>query len=218
MTSCCNQQHEDIISKQYFSGYTSSFYYEHKQKKIFLIFKQTLFIIDSTNFIKICPQCKKNRNVYIYGTCPDVCGASFDGKTDLPICAVVHGIKELKLHEILESEPSFGKFIYTLSKHQNKVHCTIIYYLNGNIEQSKNEGCREISVDGKPDIICQTVDEKCIIIISNGEILETETVYSIEPQYMVFKVGNGTLRYSNEHLEWSYTANPALRTKAAIHE
>jgi hypothetical protein len=218
MTSCCNQQHEDIISELYYSKYTTtSFYYEHKQQKIFLIFGQTLFIIDSTNFVKICPQCKKYRYVYIHGTWPDV-RASFDGKTDLPICAVVPGIEEFKLDAMLESEPSFGKFIYTLSTLQNNEYCTIIYCLNRNIEQSKCNVYQELSVDGKPATLCKTVDNKYIIIISSGEIIETETVYSTEPDCIIFKVGNGTLQYSDEDDIWKYTANPALKTKPAIHE
>jgi hypothetical protein len=212
MTSCCGQQHEDIISERYFSKHTSIFYYEHKQNRIFMIVKQTLLIIDSTNYIKSCPHCKKHLGIYIYGDWPDV-RASFDGRTDLPICATVNWINSFYIYLKVENEPSFGKFIYI--EHD----WCILYYPTGNVEHSEFKGYQHISVDGNPTVCCWK-NWSPILINSNGEILETIIVRSINDNagISIFEVGSGILQYSCRNRNWQYTSNPALKTKPAVRE
>jgi hypothetical protein len=75
-----------------------------------------------------------------------------------------------------------------------------------------------IILDSKPTVCCRTYDNKFLFINLDGEILETETSYSETPDSYIFKVGNGTLKYEQEIEGWQYIANPALKTKPAIHE
>ncbi len=194
---------------------------ENIQNRIFLILDKTLLIVDSTNYIEYCAQCKIYHRIYVYGAWPDV-RVSFDGKTDLPICAVVHGIKGFKIKALLESEPSFGKFIHIYPVYSydfvDSEKRAIVYYPTGNIEYTKVKNYQGISIDGKPAVCCHTVDGKDIIINSDGKIINAEIIYPTITNGAIFKVGNGTLKYNYERTSWTYTANPALKTKPAIHE
>jgi hypothetical protein len=192
-------------------------YQENEQNRIFLILDETMLIVDSTNYIKKCPHCKMLSRIYVYGAWPDV-RVSFDGATDLPICAVVHGIKIFKTTATLFSEPSFGQFIYTYPIDQSYENCTIIYYPIGVIKQNKMENYRYLTIDGIPVVCCQTIDDKCVIINSNGEVLDTEIVHSAKSEYTTFIIGNGILKYIKNNNYWIYTANPALKTKPAERE
>jgi hypothetical protein len=216
MTSCCGV-HEDKISDNWAAD-GPILYKEHERNTIFINFKRTLFIIDSTNYIETCPQCKKYREIYIHGTWPDV-RASFDGVTDLPIRANVQGINLYQVCIELSNEPSFGKFIFIYT-HQNGDYYFIIYYPTGNIEQSVFKGCRSISVDGLPAICCQTIDRRFVIINSDGEVIDAKVVYpKVEnDDEVVFEIGSGILCWRGRDLGWKYTANPALKTKAAARE
>jgi hypothetical protein len=115
---------------------------------------QTLYIINSTYFIKECPRCNREYNIYIYGTWLDV-RASFDGKTDLPICATVNWIEKFNIGTIVNNEPSFGNFIYIPRD------WSILYYPTGNIKQGEFKGYQIISVDGKPTMCCQKIGAMC---------------------------------------------------------
>jgi hypothetical protein len=140
--------------------------------------------------------------------------ASFDGVTDLPICAIVPGVKSLKPTKLF-SAPSFGKFIHVTATYIDIDKHAIIYYPTGNIEYIKERTHQGIIIDGKPAVCCQTIDSKYIIINSDGEIIETETVYATVKYIDDYKVGNGTLRLIHRLAMWEYTTNPALKTKPA---
>jgi len=152
--------------------------------------------------------------IYFYGKWPNV-RASFDGVTDLPICAIIPGVKTLT-RTTLYCEPSFGKFIYTGSMNPDINKYAIIYYPTGNIEYKKDITNQGTSIDGKPVVCCRTIDNKYIIINSDGKIPDVEIVYSTDNNSDVFKIGNGTLQYEYGFTyKWVYTANPALKTKPA---
>jgi hypothetical protein len=155
---------------------------------------------------------KKYREIYIYGTWPDV-RASFDGAIDLPICAAVREIDEFNIYTIVENEPSFGKFIYT--EHD----WSILYYPTGNMEQREFKCYQNISVDGNPTVCCWK-NWNPVLINSNGEILETKTVLLLCDKAGInkFEVGNGILQQSRRSGSWQYIANPALNTKPATRE
>jgi hypothetical protein len=216
MTTCCRPLHENIILKHNIEDMLNiSWIQKHEQNIIFIIVNETLLIIDSTKFIKECPRCDREHNLYIYGTWPDV-RASFDGRTDLPIRAIVHGIKIFEIQFQLHSEPSFGKFICGKSD-LCKIYDSdsyIVYYLSGNIEQPSYIAYQNISVDSRPVVFCQSIDKKLLLIDLDGKILETKTAYSTP-----YKVDNGILKYEAESESWRYIANSALNTKpAAISE
>jgi hypothetical protein len=172
-----------------------------------------LLIVDSTNYIN-CPQCKKHRSLYVYGTWPNI-RVSFDGKTDLPIYAVVHSIKSLVKYTRIYDEPSFGKFIYLWL--DGLFNYDMIIYTHGNIEYKPHIDYQNMSIDGIPAICCQTIDNKYIIIDINGNITQPEYYLTNQDSYII-DVGSGTLNYIAENDTWEYIANPALKTKAAARE
>jgi hypothetical protein len=212
MSSCCSV-HKELLSEFPFSVYSLSDYQEHNQNIRFLIINETLLIIDSTKFIKNCPRCDRERNLYIYGHWPDV-RASFDGATDLPICAIVHGIKKFVNYTKIYDEPSFGKFIYLWLV--EILGSDMIIYTHGNIEYKSHKSYQNISINGIPVICCQTMDDKYILIDINGIITQPEFV--LVSRDLNINVGSGTLNYISENDTWEYTANQPLKTKAAIHK
>ena len=218
MSSCCGVHEDKITINWTVDG--PLLYEEYAQNIIFMNIKRSLLIIDSTNYVKYCPQCKKYRGLYIYGTWLNV-RVSFDGVTDLPIRTIIHDIDIFNLWAVVDNEPSFGNFIYVYSIYQNIVNTAIIYYPIGKIEWSSFEHCPNIIVDGKPAICCLTIDRKKFMLInSDGEIINVKVVYPINFDEYVFNTGNGILRreYSSYTSYWKYTTNPALKTKAEVRE
>ncbi len=218
MSSCCNT-HKDIISNyNVIDGLIR--YEEPGQNIIFINLKKALLVINVTDYVKTCPQCGNHRKIYIYGTWPNV-RASFDGATDLPIRAIVHDVDTYDINAVVHNEPSFGSFIHAYSFYLSCYF--IIYYPTGNIELSDFGNYRSICVDGKPAICCQTSDKsklKFMLINSDGEIINVKVVYPTIFDEYVFNIGNGILqrKYDSHTLYWKYTANPALKTKAAARE
>jgi hypothetical protein len=211
MSSCCDV-HKDILSEfPYRCEYNLSNYQEHEQNRIFIIVNETLLIIDSTNYVRMCLQCKKQRSLYTYGDWPDV-RASFDGVTDLPICAIVHDIKSFVHYTRLYNEPSFGKFIYLFI--EEIFGCDMIIYTHGDIERKPHRSYQNMSIDGIPAICCKTINNEFIIIDINGKIIQPEFYLICRDSYII-DVGSGTLSYEDEDDIWKYTANPALKTKPA---
>jgi hypothetical protein len=219
MASCSCNRHENIIVSDYYGSGCLVDYQEHEQNIIFINARTALLIVDSTDYIEQCPQCKKQREIYTYGTWPDV-SVSFDGATDLPIRAIIHGVDYHPVWASVCSEPSIGKFIYaTNNSHDDYEECFIMYYPTGNIEQSRFKHYENIIVDGKPAVCCLTIDGKNYLLInSDGTILKTETIHTSIYGEEVFKIGNGTLYVDEKSGRWKYTANSALKTKAAARE
>ena len=214
MTCRCNQ-HEDIFSEfLYRCEYDLLNYQEHYQNIRFLIIDEFLLIVDSTNYVNYCTECKKQRSLYVYGTWP-VVRVSFDGKTDLPICAIVHDIKSFVHYIRLYDEPSFGKFIYLYI--EEIFGCDMIIYTHGNIERKSHSNYQNMSIDGIPAICCKTIDNKYIIIDINGKIIQPEFYLICRDSYII-DVGSGTLNYAIENDIWKYTSNSVLKTKAATRE
>jgi hypothetical protein len=217
MSYCHCKRHKDILSEYSFRD--DKYYQEHEQNIIFITFEKVLIIIDSTNYVRYCPRCKVYRGIYIYGTWPNIC-ASFDGVTNLPVRALVNKI-DISVFAALFNELSFGKFIYTSSLYQHYANYAIIYYPTGKIEQTKFKRFQNISVDGKPAICCKSLESgRFMLINSDGEIINVEIVYSTDINGTIYKIGNGMLKsvYELDKMYWTYTANPALKTKPAIHE
>ncbi len=191
---------------------------KHKQNKIFLIERNFLIIIDSKNYISLCQHCGRQHSLYIYGTWPHV-SASFDGATDLPICAIIPGIAFFIVGVELYSEPSFGQFICWRTLYISPKCAALTYHLMGNIEQTEFKYYQNISVNGKPTVCCEKFDGRYAMINSDGkEILDIETAHSEISDDYTFKVGNGTLKYEPKSKSWRYIANPALKTKPATRE
>jgi hypothetical protein len=61
--TCYFHQHKDIL--KVYSIYDRKYYQEHEQNRIFIILDSSLFIIDSSYYIRNCPHCKKRRNLYL---------------------------------------------------------------------------------------------------------------------------------------------------------
>jgi hypothetical protein len=216
MASCDCNRHENIIVSDYYGRGRLLDYREHEQNTIFINVKYTLLIVDITNYIKECAKCKKQREIYTYGTWPDV-RVSFDGATDLPIRAIVNNVDFHEVYVDVRNEPSIGNFIYVdYTTCQDYDKCFIIYYPMGNIERSIYG---YILVDGKPAVCCQTFEQRNIVLInSEGKVINAKIIYTSICDKAVFKIGNGTLYYDEESGRWKYTANPALKTKPAARE
>lgn len=217
MASCIHEWHKNIIHEQIYKV----MYLSHEQNRSFIIVNETAFVIDSTNYIKKCPHCNRIYHVYIYGDWPNV-RASFDGVTDLPICAIVNNIVELLPFVYVYSEPRFGKnFIYGLSD----LHCSlgkmeyfVMHCIKENLDGIKNisrSSYKFLFVNDKPAVCCCNVYGEFILINSDGHIIETEVSYSQGRK--TFKIGNGHLNYNYDEsgVFWTYTSAPALNTKPA---
>jgi hypothetical protein len=173
MADCSHKLHENIIERAYGCTLLS-----HEQNRTFIIINNTALVIDRTNYIKRCPQCGKLFRIYIYGTWPDV-RASFDGVTDLPICAMANNIEEFLPFINVCNEPRFGKnFIYGMSGEKYFIiHCIkeIINRLQFVICEYKN-----LYVNDKPAVCCRNINGEFILINSDGHIIETEVIHSQE--------------------------------------
>jgi hypothetical protein len=193
---CRSKLHKDIISNFNYNWYGIGLYdyQEREQNKIFAILDENLLIIDSTNYVRMCPHCNKQYRIYVYGEWPNV-RASFDGITDLPICSILPGVKTLKITKLFD-EPSFGKFIHASSTNQDIEKHAIIYYPTGDIEYTKVRNYLGININCKPAVCCRTIDNKCKIINSDGEMPNVDIVYATDNNSATFKIGNGILQFS----------------------
>jgi hypothetical protein len=215
MADCSHELHVNKIEQTFYGCMRLS----HDQNRTFIIVNKTAFVIDSTNYINWCPECYINFKIYVYGTWPDV-RASFDGVTDLPICATVSEIEEFIPDVNVCSEPRFGKnFIYGASilhkLTKGFVSYFLMYCLNEDIKGYAISSCRRLFVNDKPAVSCCNVYGEFILIDSDGLILETEVIHS--PTGNMFKIGNGYLFYERDEsgIFWIYTSAPALNTKPA---
>jgi hypothetical protein len=218
MANCIHERHKNIIHTQIHRV----MYLSHKQNRTFIIVNETAFVIDSTNYIEKCPHCKISYHIYIYGTWPDV-RASFDGATNLPICATVDNIVGFLPLVYVYSEPRFGKnFIYGMSGLYyplGEIRYFIIHCIKENIEGIKNiskSTYKFLFVNNKPAVCCRNINDEFILINSDGIIIETEVSYSQESH--TFKIGNGNLNYNRNKsgVFWTYISAPALNTKPAV--
>jgi hypothetical protein len=216
MASCNCNRHENILVSDYYGSGCLLDYQEHEQNTIFINVRTALLIVDSIDYIEECTQCGKQCEIYIYGTWPDV-SVSFDGATDLPIRAIVHGVDFHSVGAVVCNELSLGNFIYAnYTTCHDYEECFIMYYPTGNIEQSGFKHYENIIVDGKPAVCCQTIDGKNYLLINSDiTILKIETIHTSIYGEEVFKIGNGTLYVEEKSGRWKYTANPALKTKPA---
>jgi hypothetical protein len=177
-SDCIHKLHENIIE---FESYV------HKQDRTFMIVNETALVIDSTDYIQRCPQCGKILKLYVYGEWPDV-RVSFDGVTDLPICATVDNIDRSIIYTNIFSEPRLGKkFIRGID--YDRFEKTNSYFImdciNVKIDsQQIPNSFSDILIDNKPAICCCTIDGKCILINSDGHIIDTEVVYSKIGQFV----------------------------------
>ncbi len=205
MSSCQCPRHENIIPEH--RDYTRLSYQEHKQNIVFMIVGQNLFIINSTNYVKTCQHCGKQRLIYIYGTWPNV-RASFDGATDLPIRIMVYGIEYFELIVKIYNEPNMGKFIYAWVASDDNSDRVILFCQNIEKAESLHQN---ISVDGEPVICCRTMDLECVLINTRGEIIETEAFYSTDSDPDSFNIGHGILKYTYMGDSWTYNSNPEIQ-------
>jgi len=185
-----------------------------------MIVNETALVIDRTNYIEKCPHCNMSFKIYVYGDWPNL-RASFDGVTDLPICVTVDNIAKFITYISVFSEPRLGKkFIRGIN--YDRFEKTNSYFImdciNVKIDsQQTTTRYSNIFIDDKPAVCCCTIDYKCILINSDGNIIETEVVYS-KPGSL-FKFGNGYLINMSEDYKddksWQYISAPALNTKPA---
>jgi hypothetical protein len=181
-----------------------------------------MFIIDSINFVRKCPHCNMFFYVYVYGEWPDV-RASFDSVTDLPICATVDNIEKFVTYINVFSEPRLGK-TFICGVNYERFEKTNRYFImdciNAKIDGRQTAARYGINlfIDNKPAVCCCTIDDKSILINSDGHIIYTEVVYSKTGD--AFKIGNGYLISTHTGIRWGsvwqYISAPALNTKPAV--
>jgi hypothetical protein len=125
------------------------------------------------------------------------------------------------------SEPSFGAFIYGVNCYVGHDPMYIFYCPGKTL--TWNERDEYYEVDNKPVCSLITQDKDYILVNSDGEIVETEIIFS-KDKYN-FKTKHGTLKatqppdllyyphlpgyYYTPRLIWTYVADPALNTKPA---
>jgi hypothetical protein len=124
------------------------------------------------------------------------------------------------------SEPSFGAFIYGVNCYVGHDPVYIFYCPSNTL--TWNERDEYYEVDNKPVCSLVTQDKDYILVNSDGEVVETEIIFSKDNN---FKIKHGTLKatqlsdllyyphlpgyFYTPHLTWTYVADPALKTKSA---
>jgi hypothetical protein len=185
---------------------------------LFVLIEQTLLIVDSTDYIAQCRHCEEQREIYIYGEWPNV-RASFDGATDLPICAMVNDIAEFPYIKIC-NEPRFGNnFIYGCNLQYQVAAYFVMYGIEVTVKGCSTSVHKRIFIYNEPAICCYTVNGKFMLIKFDGSIINAKVAYS--ETCKLFKIGDGYLTSEfddNRRMVWTYTSLQALNTKPAARE
>lgn len=179
------------------------------QNCIFSIDKvsRNIYIVDTSKIPSKCIYCGANvefdNYILFYTTSSNIYTVHF-GKIRLPT-----RILDLDILWYAETtyyfEPSFGSFIYGSSY--------VLYFPNKTITFSNND-CF-IEIDNKPVCSFITQANNYILVNSDGEIVESEIIFSNAENE--FKTKHGTLKAAQllNKLIWTYVADLALKTKPA---